>query len=157
MDTTIRADRIPVADYISKQFLAAENESVWPRVWLMACREEEIARPGSYLVFDVVRDTILLVRQADGAIRAFHNVCQHRGRKLKEGCGTHPRHIGMAAVDGHPRLLAVADHQPFVLDVLERREAGFGQHLVEPVAPALLHRVDEVQHQLRLLYMEETG
>lgn len=93
MDTTIRADRIPVADYISKQFLAAENESVWPRVWLMACREEEIAKPGSYLVFDVVRDTILLVRQADGSIRAFHNVCQHRGRKLKEGCGQMGRSI----------------------------------------------------------------
>lgn len=93
MNDTIRPDRIPVADYVSKQFLALENAAVWPRVWLMACREEEIAKPGSYLVFDVVRDTILLVRQADGSIRAFHNVCQHRGRKLKEGCGQMGRSI----------------------------------------------------------------
>ncbi|MGB8362988.1 MAG: aromatic ring-hydroxylating dioxygenase subunit alpha [Rhizomicrobium sp.] len=63
---------------------------MWPRVWLMACRQEELDKPGSYVVFDVVRDSILLVRQPTGEIKAFHNVCQHRGRRLKEGCG----HIG---------------------------------------------------------------
>lgn len=87
MNAKVRPDRVPVEDYVSKDFLALENERVWPKVWLMACREEELAQPGSYLVFDVVRDTILLVRQADGSIKAFYNVCQHRGRRLKDGCG----------------------------------------------------------------------
>jgi nitrite reductase/ring-hydroxylating ferredoxin subunit len=87
MSATVRPDYVPVEDYISKEFLQLENERMWPRVWLMACREEELAEPGSYVVFDVARDTILLVRQPDGSIRAFYNVCQHRGRKLKEGCG----------------------------------------------------------------------
>lgn len=86
----VRPDFIPVDDYISKEFLQLENERVWPRVWLMACREAELDKPGSYVVFDIVRDSILLVRQASGEIKAFHNVCLHRGRRLKDGCG----HIG---------------------------------------------------------------
>ncbi len=83
----IRPDFVPVNDYISKEFLSLENERLWPRVWLMACRVEELDMPGSYVTFDVVKDTILLVRQPSGEIKAFYNVCQHRGRKLKEGCG----------------------------------------------------------------------
>lgn len=88
MTNPVRADFVPAEDYVSPAFLAEENEAIWPHVWLMACREEELAGAGAYLVFDIVRDTILLVRQPDGSIRAFHNVCQHRGRKLKEGRGT---------------------------------------------------------------------
>lgn len=85
--TQVRPDYVPVSDYISKDFLQLENERVWPRVWLMACRVEEIANPGSYVVFDVIRETILIVRQDTGEFKAFHNVCPHRGRRLKDGCG----------------------------------------------------------------------
>lgn len=84
----VRADFVPVSDYISKDFLQLENERVWPRVWLMACRVEQLDSPGSYVVFDFVRETILLVRQQSGEIKAFHNVCPHRGRRLKDGCGS---------------------------------------------------------------------
>ena len=83
----VRDDYVPVEDYISKEFLQRENERLWPRVWLMACREEQLDKPGAYVVFDVVRDSILLVRQPSGEIKAFYNVCQHRGRRLKDGCG----------------------------------------------------------------------
>jgi nitrite reductase/ring-hydroxylating ferredoxin subunit len=83
----VRPDFVPADDYISKEFLKRENERLWPRVWLMACREEELAKPGAFVTFDIVRETILIVRQASGEIKAFYNVCQHRGRKLKEGCG----------------------------------------------------------------------
>lgn len=87
MNQPVRPDFVPVEDYISKDFLALENQRVWPRVWLMACRAEEVAAPGAFHVFDVVRDSILVVRQPDGGLKAFHNVCQHRGRRLKDGCG----------------------------------------------------------------------
>lgn len=83
----VRPDFIPASDYISKAHLQLENERVWPRVWLMACRVEELDGPGSFYTFDIVRDSILLVRQPAGEIKAFHNVCQHRGRRLKDGCG----------------------------------------------------------------------
>jgi len=87
MSNPVRPDHVPVEDYISKEFLQLEHDRVWPKVWLMACRQEELKEPGSYVTFDIVRDTILLVRQPDESIKAFFNVCQHRGRKLKEGCG----------------------------------------------------------------------
>lgn len=88
MTLSIRPDLVPVTDYISKEFLALENERVWPRVWLMACRAEELESPGAFVTFDIVRDSILLVCQPSGEIKAFHNVCQHRGRRLKhEACG----------------------------------------------------------------------
>ena len=48
MNAKVRPDRVPVEDYVSKEFLALENERIWPKVWLMACREEELAQPGSY-------------------------------------------------------------------------------------------------------------
>jgi len=88
MANPVRPDFVPVEDYISKDFLVRENAAVWPKVWLMACREEELPEAGSYHVFNVLRESILLVRQASGEIKAFYNVCQHRGRRLKEdACG----------------------------------------------------------------------
>jgi len=88
MSEAVRPDYVPVSDYISRDFLRLENERVWPKVWLMACRVEEVEKPGSYFVFDVVRESILIVRQPQGHLKAFYNVCQHRGRRLKDdACG----------------------------------------------------------------------
>lgn len=89
----VRPDFVPASDYLSKEFLQLENALVWPRVWLMACREEELATPGAFVTFDILRESILLVRQASGEIKAFYNVCQHRGRRLKDGCGHMSRQI----------------------------------------------------------------
>jgi phenylpropionate dioxygenase-like ring-hydroxylating dioxygenase large terminal subunit len=68
--------------YTSQAFFDLEAERVWPRVWQMACREEELPEPGDTVVYDVVGRSLLVTRQADGTIRAFHNSCTHRGRKL---------------------------------------------------------------------------
>ena len=70
MTNPVRPDFVPASDYISRDFLALENERVWPQVWLMACREEELAKPGSYHVFNVVRESILL-RSGSYTIRRF--------------------------------------------------------------------------------------
>jgi len=83
----VRDDFVPTQDYISPEFLRLENERLWPRAWLMACRETELPNAGDYFVFDIVRESILLVRQDDAAIKAFYNVCQHRGRRLRSKCG----------------------------------------------------------------------
>lgn len=87
MSESVRPDFVPVSDYISREFLQLENERVWPRVWLMACRVEELEKTGAYYVLDILRESILVVRQASGELKAFYNVCQHRGRRLKDGCG----------------------------------------------------------------------
>src|SRR5262249_9062651 len=58
-----------------------------PYVWQIACRLEEIPRGGDYLAYDILDDSIIIVRTGPDAVKAFHNACQHRGRRLVEGCG----------------------------------------------------------------------
>ncbi|NND66511.1 MAG: aromatic ring-hydroxylating dioxygenase subunit alpha [Halioglobus sp.] len=73
---------IPVEAYLSADYARAERDRLWRKVWLQAGRVEDIPEPGDYLTFDVLDDSVLLVRSEQGAINAFHNVCAHRGRRL---------------------------------------------------------------------------
>jgi phenylpropionate dioxygenase-like ring-hydroxylating dioxygenase large terminal subunit len=60
---------------------------MWPRVWQYAARVEELPEPGDTVLYENAGRSFILVRQADGSIRAFHNVCLHRGRKLRTSSG----------------------------------------------------------------------
>jgi phenylpropionate dioxygenase-like ring-hydroxylating dioxygenase large terminal subunit len=84
----VRVDFVPQAHFISSDFARLENERLWPRVWQMACREEEIAQAGNYETYNVARQSIIVLRTASGAIKAYHNACLHRGRELTVGSGT---------------------------------------------------------------------
>ncbi len=79
---------ISASRYTSNRFFELECEKLWPRVWQMACREEEIPSAGDYSVYDIVGRSVVVVRGEDGVIRAFHNSCLHRGRRL----ATEPGH-----------------------------------------------------------------
>ena len=73
----------PVATgpYYSVEFFEKERESIFKQCWLNVGREEELPEPGDYFVRDlkVCNTSILVVRGKDNIIRAFHNVCSHRG------------------------------------------------------------------------------
>ncbi|MEO7248548.1 MAG: aromatic ring-hydroxylating dioxygenase subunit alpha [Novosphingobium sp.] len=73
--------------YFSEAYARAENEKLWGEVWQVACREEEIAQVGDYVTFDILDESIIVVRTGSDRIAAYYNVCQHRGRRLTEGCG----------------------------------------------------------------------
>jgi phenylpropionate dioxygenase-like ring-hydroxylating dioxygenase large terminal subunit len=72
--------------YTSREFMRLEWERMWTKVWLLGGRTLDIPEPGDYLVTDIGPESILIVRQKDGGIRAFYNVCQHRGNRLRP-CG----------------------------------------------------------------------
>lgn len=74
---------IPFARYTSREFFEREMQKMWRRVWQYACREEHIPEAGDYYVYDIGRYSILIVRQDDGSLKAYHNSCLHRGTKLK--------------------------------------------------------------------------
>lgn len=75
--------------YVSPAFQRLEWERLWPRVWHVAGRATDLRQPGDYLTYEFGPWSVLCVRQEDGALRAFHNVCRHRGRRLREpGSGT---------------------------------------------------------------------
>jgi len=80
-------DFIPKEDYVSPAFAARERERLWPNVWQMACREEEVPRVGDYVTYDIGDESIIVIRTASDRVSAYHNACQHRGRRLTEGCG----------------------------------------------------------------------
>ena len=77
------SDPIPAERYTSEEFARLERERMWPYVWQFACREEDIPDPGDYIVYENAGRSFLVTRQDDGSIIAFHNVCLHRGRKLR--------------------------------------------------------------------------
>lgn len=82
------SDPIPAERYTSEEFARLERERMWPHVWQFAAREEDIPEPGDYTVFENAGRSWILSRQEDGSVRAFHNVCLHRGRKLRTEDGT---------------------------------------------------------------------
>jgi len=83
----VRVDFVPKDNYVSQDFLRLEGQRMWPKVWQVACREEELRNVGDYVTYDILDESIIVVRAADQKIKAFYNVCQHRGRRLTEGCG----------------------------------------------------------------------
>jgi nitrite reductase/ring-hydroxylating ferredoxin subunit len=85
--TSITPVVIPVEAYVSEDYAKAENDLLWGKVWQIACRVEEIPNTGDYVTYDIVDESIIIVRSAPDRIEAFYNVCQHRGRRLTEGCG----------------------------------------------------------------------
>lgn len=78
---------IPIEAYTSPDYAQAENEKLWGKVWQAACRVEEVPKVGDYVTYDIMDESIIIVRTAEDRIQAFYNVCQHRGRQLTEGCG----------------------------------------------------------------------
>ena len=68
--------------YTSKEFLEKEWEGMWTKVWLLLGRESELPNPGDWQMEPVGREEVLMVRQADGGVKAFYNICQHRGNRL---------------------------------------------------------------------------
>ncbi len=77
-------------DYTTETVFAEEREHVWWGGWVCAGRAEEIPTAGDYLVRDIAGESIFITRNRDGEIRAFYNVCAHRGTKLLDdepACG----------------------------------------------------------------------
>jgi phenylpropionate dioxygenase-like ring-hydroxylating dioxygenase large terminal subunit len=100
--------RVPIERYVSQEFHDLEMEKLWKRVWQMACREEVVAEPGDHAVYEIGDTSIVVVRGNDLRIRAFHNVCLHRGRRLKDVPGRSgelrcPFHGWSWNLDGTPR------------------------------------------------------
>lgn len=74
---------VPRSRYTSAEFAALENEYLWTRTWQMACTEDQLRQAGDHVVYDVADQSLIVMRDREGAIRAFHNSCLHRGTALR--------------------------------------------------------------------------
>ena len=90
-EPTIGAHPIPGHRYTSRDFMAKEWEGMWTKVWLLLGRESELPDPNDWQMEEVGPEEILMVRQQDGSVKAFYNVCQHRGNPLVDEKKGHVR------------------------------------------------------------------
>ena len=67
--------------YFSREFMQLEWERLWPRTWLIAGVVSDIPKVGDYFLFNIGHESIIVTRTDDG-IKAFYNVCSHRGARL---------------------------------------------------------------------------
>jgi nitrite reductase/ring-hydroxylating ferredoxin subunit len=126
-------DRVPKQRYYDPDFYALEAELLWPRVWQMACRLEDIPRPNDFVEYEILDQSVIVVRDADMSVRALQNACRHRGVRVVEGRGTCetgftcPFHGWCYAQDGtntfvsRPRTFSEHNLQPGDIDLVPVR------------------------------------
>jgi Rieske 2Fe-2S family protein len=73
---------LPTAWYRREDVFALEREHIFLSEWFCVARDEQLPKPGDSSVVAVVGQSILLVRNREGRVRAFYNVCRHRGARL---------------------------------------------------------------------------
>lgn len=73
--------------YRDATWFAAEQDTVLARRWALVGSTDQLAAPGDYVTSTVGRAPIVVVTGADGVLRAFHNLCRHRGMRLLAGSG----------------------------------------------------------------------
>ena len=73
---------LPGRSYTDPDIFAAEQEHIFEAQWIAAARAADLAAPGSFRTVSVGRESVVLLRGRDGALRAFLNVCRHRGARL---------------------------------------------------------------------------
>lgn len=73
---------LPSSWYLDDEIFALEREYIFMCEWLCVGREEQLEGPGDHRVLDLYGESILLLRNSEGELRAFFNVCRHRGARL---------------------------------------------------------------------------
>ena len=76
------ARTLPGRFYTSAAILAEERERIFAREWSCVGRASRLERPGDYFLCDIAEESIIVVRDAQGSLRAFFNVCRHRGTRI---------------------------------------------------------------------------
>jgi phenylpropionate dioxygenase-like ring-hydroxylating dioxygenase large terminal subunit len=108
---------LPAWTYRSAAFFDAEKRAIWTREWLLVGHVSDLQRPGDFVSMTIAGEPVLAVRDQDGALRAFSNVCRHRGARVADrsgNCGKAfrcPYHGWTYGLDG--RLLGVPERTGF--------------------------------------------
>jgi phenylpropionate dioxygenase-like ring-hydroxylating dioxygenase large terminal subunit len=75
---------MPARYYYDPEIFAKEAATIFLATWHCVCHDTEIPNPGDYVKFDLMDQSVLVLRGKDGTARAFHNACQHRGTQLTQ-------------------------------------------------------------------------
>jgi Rieske 2Fe-2S family protein len=116
--------------FVSPEIFAEEQEKIFSTQWMLVGHQSQIAGAGDYIVQQVIGESLIVIRDKSGEIRAFYNVCRHRGTRLKEDVCGHasaiqcPYHAWTYGLDG--KLIGA----PHMDDVPGFDKAEYSLHLV---------------------------
>jgi phenylpropionate dioxygenase-like ring-hydroxylating dioxygenase large terminal subunit len=118
--------------YTDPKWAAADLEAIFARTWQWVCHVEKLAKPGSYVSATIAEMPVAVVRDRDGSLRAFYNVCKHRAHELLSGSGTArsivcPYHAWVYSLDGQLQGARRADR----MDTFDKSEICLEQVQVE--------------------------
>ena len=146
--------------YTEPDFLRIEQNQIFRRSWQFLCHEEKLRDTNSYVVSDVQGQSIVALRNASDRLRAFYNVCRHRGHELLKGEGTTklivcPYHAWSYRTDGgleaarHAKHLKNFDKRDYCLRPVQIEVFC---HMVfvnlDPVAPSLAEQSGELAAEI---------
>lgn len=113
------ATGLPAWAYADPELLQLEVERVLMPSWQIVCHQNDLPEPGDYRVLDILDESVFVIRDRDGSLRAFHNVCRHRGSRLLYASGrlkrpviTCPYHGWTYGADGELRGVPQEDSFP---------------------------------------------
>ncbi|HTL91684.1 MAG TPA: Rieske (2Fe-2S) protein, partial [Steroidobacteraceae bacterium] len=81
---------LPAWAYRHAEMTRLEIDRLLAPSWQIVCHVNSIPQPGDFVTFDLGTNGVVALRDAQGEIRAFHNVCRHRGARILEGSGHCP-------------------------------------------------------------------
>src|SRR3989442_6880640 len=101
------ARALPQRYLVSAEIFTREQERIFSTDWLCAGHQSQLAGAGSYFVQEVGGESLIVLRDNNGQVRAFYNVCRHRGTRLCEQKAGHlhatiqcPYHAWTYGLDG---------------------------------------------------------
>jgi carnitine monooxygenase subunit len=118
--------------YTDPKWAAADLEAIFARTWQWVCHVEKLAKPGCYVSATIAEMPVAVIRDRDGSVRAFYNVCKHRAHELLSGSGTTrsivcPYHAWVYSLDGQLKGARRADR----MDTFDKSEICLDQVQVE--------------------------
>lgn len=147
--------------YTEPEWLKADLQGIFARTWQWVCHVEKLAAPGSYVSTTVAQMPIVVVRDSEGTLRAFYNVCKHRAHELLSGSGTVrtlmcPYHAWTYDLDGRLRAarrtnaMQAFDKSEICLDQVQVEEfGGFVYVNLDPAAGALAEQAGDLGAEIR--------
>ncbi len=154
--------------YHDPEFFEAEKRAFLRAAPQVVCHESEIAEPGEWRTIEYLGESVIVIRGDDGEIRAFSNVCRHRGSRLVDGTGgcskvlTCPYHAWSYARDG--RLVGVPHRHEYpglqtekmsLFPVALETWRGFLFVALEPGAPSVHEMMAPYEHEVAAYRFED--
>jgi phenylpropionate dioxygenase-like ring-hydroxylating dioxygenase large terminal subunit len=147
--------RVDAERYYSERFMDEEWANLWTKTWQIAGVESDIPDAGDFLVYTIRHEQIVVVRQDDESIKAFYNVCPHRGNRLAHTdfgsvanftCSFHSWQFRLngelkTITDEETFREEVVCHRPGMKGVKCETKAGIIFINLDPEAPPLADRI----------------